>query len=780
MADHVSGGKSEASGGWIGTSVPRAEDFRLLTGAGRYTDDVADPAALHAVFIRSPHAHALIRAIDAGAAKAGSGVTVLTGADLAAAGVGAIPNPAATHGAGYAGYDGMARPNPPLHVLARGRVRHVGEAVAVVIAPSAEAAADTAEAVAVDYEPLPAVVDVAMADAPAAPRLWDDIPDNLLCHITAGDGAATEAAFARAAHVVEIEVVNNRIVVNFMEPRGCLAAYETASGRITLRMGSQGVHIQAERIATALGIPRERLRVLSEDVGGGFGALTGTYPEPAACAYAALLLGRSVKWRGSRSEGFVSDTQARDHVTRGALALDAEGRILALRHSGRCSLGAYVTGRQPGSTVANMVRMLCGAYAIPAAHLELKAFLTNTVPVNVYRGVGRLEDLYLIERLLDRAAAATGIERAELRRRNLVPKAAMPWRTPTASLYDSGDFAGVLEAALARADWAGFEARRAAARRRGRLRGIGIASIIEGAGGIAEEYAAAAVQPDGTVHVATGALSQGQGHETTFAQVAADLFELPLGAIRIVAGDTDRVAAGGGTFASRSMIKAGGAAVEAGRALLDEAMRRAGDALEAPVVDIEYRSGRFTVVGTDRSVSLFELAAAAPLEAEANHYNDKVAWPNGSHVCEVEIDPETGVVEILRYVAVDDVGRAVNPMIVHGQTMGAVAQGLGQALFERCVYDPASGQLLTGSLMDYALPRAGDLPAIETALQDIPTATNALGVKGAGEAGTVAAPCAAMSAVLDALAPLGITRLDMPAVPETIWRAIKAARGPAI
>lgn len=776
MTDHPPGRDGGTPRGRIGDPVPRVEDFRLLTGAGRFTDDFAEPGALHAVFVRSPHAHALIRAIDAVALEGRPGVAVVTGEDLAAAGIGPIPNPAATHGAGYVGYGGTARPNPPCHALARGKVRHVGEPVAMVIAPGLDEAQDLAEAVVVDYEPLPAVTSVAAADAPGAPLLWDEIPGNLLCHNTAGDRTAVDEAFARAAHVVEMEVVNNRIVVNFMEPRGCLAAYDASSGRITLRTGSQGVHVQAQRLCQSLGIPPERLRVVTEDVGGGFGALTGTYPESVACAYAALTLRRSVKWRASRSEGFVSDTQARDHLARGALALDGEGRILAFRLSDRCSMGAHVTGRQPGSTVANMVRMLCGAYAIPAACLDLKVLLTNTVPVNVYRGVGRLDPLYVIERLLDRAAAITGIGRAELRRRNLVPASAMPWRTPTGSLYDCGDFAGLLEAALAQADWAGFEARRAEARSRGRLRGIGLASIIEGAGGIAEEYAAVSARADGTVHVATGASSQGQGHETSFAQVAADILDLPFAAIRVVAGDTDRIAGGGGTFASRSMIKAGGATVEAGRALLDRAMERAGDALEAPVVDIAYAGGRFTVVGTDRSVTLFELAAEAPLEAEARHCNELVAWPNGSHVCEVEIDPETGAVVIMRYVAVDDVGRAVNPAIVHGQTAGAVVQGLGQALIERCVYDPATGQLLTGSLMDYALPRASDLPAIETWLRSIPTGTNALGVKGAGEAGTVAAPCAAMSAVLDALAPLGVTHLDMPAVPEAVWRAIRAAR----
>jgi aerobic carbon-monoxide dehydrogenase large subunit len=771
MGEHVIRGS-----GRIGDSIHRVEDTRLLTGAGRFTDDVATPDALHAVFVRSPHAHAVIRGIDAGAAAEFPGATVLTGEDLAAAGVGALPNPSQAPGPGYGPYGGMVLPNPPWLPLARGRVRHVGETVALVIAPSLAEARDLAEQIVVDYEPLPAVTNLALADAPDAPQVWDDIPGNLLCHNTAGDRAATEAAFARAAHVAEIEVVNNRVIINFMEPRGCVAGYDADSDRILLRVGSQGVHGQAERIAASLGLPQKRLHVVTEDVGGGFGARTTSYPEYAAVAHAALLLRRTVRWCNSRSESFVSDTQARDNLAHGAVAFDADGRILALKVTSRMSMGAQVGSRQPGSTVANIVRMLCGAYAIKTAYLDLKVLVTNTVPINVYRGVGRLECLYLIERLLDRAAPVIGIDRAELRRRNLIPSSAMPWHTPTASIYDCGDFQGLLDIALGQADWNGFEARRAEAKSRGRLRGIGVASILEGAGGVAQEYAAVAAKSDGTIHIAVGAQSQGQGHETAFAQVAAELFDLPFAAIRFTAGDTDRVAAGIGTFASRSMIKAGGATVEAGRTLLDLARQRAGDALEAPIEDLSYAAGRFTVTGTDRFVTLASLAATAPLTAEAHHHNDLVAWPNGAHVCEVEIDPETGFVALIRYLAVDDVGIAVNPMIVHGQTMGAVAQGLGQALFEHCVYDKDSGQLLSGSFMDYALPRAGDLPPIETTLKGIPTKNNVLGVKGAGEAGTVAAPCAAISAVLDALSPLGIAHIDMPATPQRVWEAIAAAR----
>jgi carbon-monoxide dehydrogenase large subunit len=746
-----------------------------LTGSGRFTDDLAPPGSRHLVFIRSPHAHARIRAIDARAALRRPGVAVLTGDDLAAANVGPILNPCDSLGAGYPSFtDELII--PPWHALAIGKARHVGEAVALVVAPTEAAAREAAETVVVDYDPLPMVTDAAEADREDAPLLWDALPRNRLFAIEAGDAAATDAAFARAAHVVDIEVVNNRVIVSFLEPRGCVASFDAATGRLLVHIGSQGVHAQAMRIAHSLGLPRDRVRVTTGDVGGGFGSRSTTYPEYIACAYAAYRLGCTLKWRADRAECFVSDTQARDHVTRGAMAFDRDGRIIGLRVTGRCNMGAHIGPRQPASTVGNVVRMLCGAYAIPAAHLDFKGFVTNTAPINVYRGVGRLEDIYVLERLLDRAAARIGIDRAEIRRRNVVPPSAMPWKTATGQTYDCGDFPRLLETALRHADWSGFAARRAEAAGRGRLRGIGVTYVIEGAGGMANEYAAVEAKPDGTVVVGTGAQSQGQGHETTFAQLVSQEMEVPFASVRVISGDTDAVADGIGTFASRSMIKAGGATVEAIRALIAKGRARASDRHEAAVADISYSAGRFVIAGTDRGVGLGDLAAEAPLAADAHHRNELVAWPNGCHVCEVEIDPETGLVSLVRYVAIDDVGRAVNPMIVDGQTMGAVAQGLGQALFEHCVYDRGSGQLLSGSFMDYALPRADDLPAIETWLDDIPTETNALGVKGAGEAGTVAAPCAAIGAVLDALAPLGVTHIDMPATPARVWAAINGAR----
>ena len=761
--------------GRIGDSIPRVEDLRLLTGRGRYTDDMMPSGCRYLVFVRSPYAHAKICAIDATVALKLPGVFVMTGADFESAGVKPILNPRDSLGAGYPSFtEDMVI--PPWRALALGKARHVGEAVALVVAPTEAGAREAAEAVKVDYDPLRPVIEIDDAEKAGAPLVWDEIRGNQLFAIEAGDKGATDDAFAHAAQVVEIEVINNRVIINYMEPRGCIAHYDEASQRLLVHIGSQGVHQQAIRVAHALNLPPERVRVTTGDVGGGFGARSTTYPEYIACAYAAYKLGRPVRWCADRSESFVSDTQARDHVTKGAMAFDRNGKIIGLRVRGRCNMGAHVGPRQPASTVGNVIRMLVGAYAVPAAHLDFKGYLSNTVPINVYRGVGRLEDIYLVERLLDLAASRFGVDRAEIRHRNLVKPSEMPFTTPTGMIYDCGDFPRLMESALRYADWAGFPARKAEAAKHGLLRGIGVTYIVEGAGGVAEEYAVAEVNPDGTIVVGTGAQSQGQGQETTFAQLVAETMDVPFDKVRIVAGDTDKIAHGWGTFASRSMIKAGGAAFDALQLLIAEGRTRAGEYLEASVEDIVYTGGRFVVAGTDRGITIAELAEKQPLFVDKLYRNENVAWPNGCHVCELEVDPDTGWSTLVRYVAVDDVGRAVNPMIVDGQTMGAVAQGLGQALFEHCVYDRGSGQLLSGSLMDYTLPRAEDLPKIETWLDDTPTRTNALGVKGAGEAGTVAAPCAAISALLDALAPLGVTHIDMPATPDRVWAAIEQAR----
>jgi carbon-monoxide dehydrogenase large subunit len=773
------GNESSSTGpvkfGRIGDPIPRVEDPRLLTGRGRYTDDAVSSGCSHVAFVRSPHAHARIRKIDPAAALKMPGVIVMTGADLEAGGVKPIPNPLDSLGAGFPSFTGDVI-IPPWRALAVDKVRHVGEAVALVVAATESGARDAAEAVKVDYDPLAPVIEIEDAAKADAPLVWDEIGGNRLFAIEAGDKAATEAAFACAAQIVEIEAINNRVIIAFMEPRSCIASYDPGTERLLVQIGSQGVHQQATRIAHALNLPPPRVRVTTGDVGGGFGARSTTYPEYVACAYAACRLGRAVRWCATRSECFISDTQARDHVTKAAMALDHDGKILALRVHGRCNMGAHVVPRQPNSTVGNVIRMLVGAYAVPEAYLDFKGYVSNTVPINVYRGVGRFEDVYVVERLLDLAALRFGLDRAEIRRRNLVKPSEMPFATPTGGICDCGDFPRLMESALHYADWAGFQARKAEAAKRGRLRGIGLVYTIEGAGGMAQEYAIVEAKPDGMIVAGIGSQSQGQGHETTFAQLVAETLDVPFDKIRIISGDTDKIAQGWGTFASRSMVRAGGAVFDAMQVLIAQGRARASAHLEASADDIVYSGGRFVVAGTDRDVGLDELAAMQPLSAENLHRNENVTWPNGCHVCEVEIDPETGQSVLLRYVAVDDVGRAVNPMIVHGQTMGAVAQGLGQALFEHCIYEAGSGQLLSGSLVDYSLPRADDLPDIETWLDDTPTRTNALGVKGAGEAGTVAAPCAAISAVLDALAPLGVTHIDMPATPARVWAAIEHAR----
>ena len=610
----------------------------------------------------------------------------MTGADFEAAGVKPILNPRDSLGVGYPSFsDGLVI--PPWRALAVGKARHVGEAVALVVAPTEAGARDAAEAVQVDYDSLPPIIEIEDAEKPGASLVWDEIRGNRLFAVEAGDKALTEAAFARAAEVVQIELVNNRVIINFMEPRGCIASYDRETQRLVLHIGSQGVHQQAIRIAHSLNLPLERVRLTTGDVGGGFGARSTTYPEYIACAYAAYKLRRPIRWCATRSESFVSDTQARDHVTKGAMAFDRNGRITGLRVHGRCNLGANIGPRQPASTVGNIIRMLVGAYAVQAAYLDFKGYVSNTVPINVYRGVGRLEDIYLIERLMDLAASRFGVDRAEIRQRNLVTPAAMPFTTPTGEVYDCGHFPRLMESALRYADWSGFPSRKAEAAKRGRLRGIGVTYVVEGAGGTAEEYAVAQAKPDGTIVVGIGSQSQGQGHETTFAQIVAEMMDVPFDKVRIVAGDTDRVAQGWGTFASRSMIKAGGAAFDAVQLLIAEGRNRAAEYLETSAQDIVYTGGRFVVAGTDRGVGLGELASKHALSADKMHRNASIAWPNGCHVCEVEVDPDTGELTLMRYVAVDDVGRAVNPMIVDGQTMGAIAQGLGQALFEHCAYD---------------------------------------------------------------------------------------------
>ncbi len=771
---------------YIGASVKRTEDERLLTGRGRYAEDWNAPGQLHAAFVRSPHAHADLVAIDAAPARAVPGVLdVFTGHDLVAGGVGVIPTLVAERGGGIRNRDGSPFAEPAWHPLAIDRVRHVGEPVAVVVATTPAAAWDGAHAVRARYGPRPAVVDGVAALREGAPRLHADVAGNRVYDWQCGDAEATARAIAEAAHVTRLTLVDNRLVTCFLEPRAALADWDPAPGRYTLHASLQSAHQLAANLARILGVAADRVRCVTGDVGGGFGSKIQPYPEYVALAWAARRLGRPVKWVASRSEGFVSDAHSRDHVLEGELALDAAGRVTALRVHSTSNVGAYVAPSIPVSTLSNMERMISGLYAIPAIHLRVEGALSNTVPINVYRGVGRLECVYTVERLIERAARETGRDRVAVRRANLVR--AFPYRTATGAIYDSGDYVARLDEALERADIAGFPARRAEAAARGKLRGLGIGPYIEGTGGVPQEFAEVRVLPAGIVEVPMGSQSQGQGHETVFAQVVAERLGVPLEAVRVVMGDTDRVAQGVGTFASRSMVRGGSAAVEAAEAVVALGKTMVAHLLEAAPADIELGAGTFRVVGTDRAMGIFEVARAAgdgrlpaelgtTLGAARMHANPAFAFANGCEGCELEVDGETGAVEIVALTIVDDCGRSVNPMIVHGQHHGAVAQGIGQALIERCVYDPASGQLLSGSFLDYAIPRADDLPEISVTSRDVPSPTNPLGVKGAGEGATVGAPGAVIHALLDALAPLGVSHIDMPATPSHVWQAIHAAR----
>ncbi|MCS6892838.1 MAG: xanthine dehydrogenase family protein molybdopterin-binding subunit [Rhodovarius sp.] len=782
----------------IGAAVRRKEDLRFLSGRGRYTDDISRPGQVHAWFLRSPHAHARIRAIDTRAAAAMPGVlAVLTGADYAADGLGGVPCGWQIHNK-----DGSPMKEPPHPVLAVGKVRYVGDAVAMVIAETRQQARDAAEALSVDYEVLPAVTDMRAALAPGAPQLHEEAPGNLCYDWHLGDAAAVDAAFARAHRVVRLELTNNRLIPNAMEPRAAIGEYDPATGEYTLYTTSQNPHvIRLLMGAFVLRIPEHKLRVVAPDVGGGFGSKIFHYIEEAAVTWAAGKVGRPVKWTAERSESFMTDAHGRDHVTAAELALDADGRFLALRVKTLANMGAYLSTFAPSVPTYLYATLLAGVYTTPAIYAEVKAVFTNTVPVDAYRGAGRPEATFLLERLVDVAAQEMGIDRVELRRRNFIRPDQFPYQTPVALQYDSGDYAATLDQALAAADWAGFEARRAEAARRGKLRGIGLSTYIE-ACGIAPsavvgslgaraglyEVGTIRIHPTGSVTVLTGAHSHGQGHETTFAQIVADHLGVPLDKIEVVHGDTAKIPFGMGTYGSRSLPVGGSALVKAMDKIIAKAKRIAAHLLEADVTDVEFdpRAGSFKVAGTDRQKSLAEIALAAyvphnyPIEElepgleETAFYDPKnFTFPAGCHIAEVEIDPETGQVELVNFTAVDDVGRVINPMIVAGQVQGGVAQGVGQALLEVCRYS-ADGQLLSGSLMDYCLPRADDLAPVSVATHTTLCTHNPLGVKGCGEVGAIGSPPAVINAVVDALRDYGVRHIDMPATPARIWSIIHA------
>jgi len=783
----------------IGAAVRRKEDQRFLTGRGTYTDDINRPGQLHAVFVRSPHAHAEIGAIDTAAAASAPGVVAIyAAADLAAAGLGTLPC-----GWGVKSKDGSPMAEPPHPVLATGRVRHVGDPVAVVIAATREEAAEAADRVVVDYRPVPSAIAVADAVKPGAPRVHDGVAGNICYDWHIGEKAPVDAAFAKAHHVTRLDLVNNRLVPNAMEPRAYIGDYDRGTGNYTLYTTCQNPHaIRLLMGAFVLHVPEHKLRVIAPDVGGGFGSKIYHYAEEAAVTWAASQLGRPVKWVAERSESFISDAQGRDHVTHAELALDRDGKFLALKVGTLANLGAYLSTFAAAVPTYLYGTLLAGTYTTPAIYCEVKGVFTNTVPVDAYRGAGRPEASYLIERIVDQAAREMKIDRAELRRRNFIAKDAYPYQTPVALAYDSGDYFTTLDMALAAADYAGFEQRRAAASRQGRLRGLGVASYIE-ACGVAPSAVAGAlgaraglyevgeirVNPTGSITVMTGTHSHGQGHETTFAQLVSERLGVPIENIEVVHGDTTKTPFGMGTYGSRSLPVGGSAIAQALDKVVNKGRKIAAHLLEAAEADIEFQDGKFTVAGTDRSKSFGEIAFAAyvphnyPLDVlepgldETAYYDPKnFTYPSGTHVCEVEIDTDTGDVRIVNFTAADDFGRIVNPMIVEGQVHGGLAQGIGQALLEECRYDGASGQLVTGSFMDYCMPRADNLPSFSVSTHGTMCTHNPLGVKGCGEAGAIGAPGAVMNAVLDALGPLGVATLDMPATPEKIWRAISSGR----
>jgi carbon-monoxide dehydrogenase large subunit len=756
----------------------RREDRRLLTGAGRYAADWNLPGQLHAAFLRSDHAHAEIASLDPAAALASPGVAaVLTGADTLAAGYHRTQKLLP-----YTGRGGEALKVPPFPVLAHGRVRYVGEPVALVVAETAAAAQDAAEMIAVEYRTLPVIVDAEAALAPGAPQIHEEIPGNLCFDYEYGDAPdAVEAAFAGAAHVVRLKLESARVVGNPMEPKAALAAWDGET--LDLWTGTQGMAALRDSLAGLTGLPAGRIRVRAQDVGGGFGIRGPAYPEHAALALAAQRAGRPVKWVASRTETFLSDYHGRGLRMGGELALDEDGRFLAIRHAWTCDQGAYPVAVGPLINTLNPAVMCVGCYRIPLAYGRHRLAVTNTVPITAYRGAGRPDMAYAVERLVDEAARQLGMDRLELRRRNLIPRDAFPYRIPTGAEYDSGDYAALLDAAAAASDWAGFEARREESRRQGRLRGIGCALFVEPSGGVAPRDEAAITVEDGgerfAVHVATG--SSGQGHETVFPEIVAGVLGVAPEQISLRAGDPDGLPVfGGGAFASRSMLSQGAASRAAAEAVVEKGRALAADALEAAPGDIEFEGGAYRIAGTDRAVTLLDLARRNanggghhPLDALTELAASR-AYPSGAHVAEVEVDPETGSVELLRYVAVDDCGVVLNETLLEGQILGGMMQGLGQVFGELCVYDEG-GQMLTASFMDYAMPRAELLRDVVLLDGSVPSPNNALGVKGAGEAGTTGALPTAMNAVLDALRPAGVEHLDMPASPPRVWAAIRVA-----
>jgi carbon-monoxide dehydrogenase large subunit len=765
----------------IGQPVPRTEDPKLVRGEGRYTDDINLPGQAHAVVVRSRHAHGVIRAIDIEAARAMPGVLgVYTASDLQ--GYGTLKCIVA-----FKNRDGSAMHKPVRHALAADKVRFVGDPVAVVVAETPLQAKDAADAVELDIEPLPAVTKLTEAAAAEAPQLYDEVPRNVALDFHYGDSEKVAAAFASAAHVARLSLVNSRVVVSAMEPRAAIGEYDPKTERWTLHVGCQGAFGMKNQLMDVLGASADKVHVLVGNVGGSFGMKAAVYPEYVPVLHAARTLGRPVKWTADRFESFVSDHHGRNHQFECELALDREGNFLAWRATGYANMGAYLGTVAPLMGTMNIVKNMMSVYRTPAIEVSTKCVFTNTTFVSAYRGAGRPEGNYFMERLIDTAAAEMGIDRIELRRRNLIRADEMPYKAPSDMLYDSGDFPAVLEHAVSAGDWKGFEKRKKESAKRGRLRGRGIGCYLEVTAPPNKEMGGIRFEADGTVTFITGTLDYGQGHATPFAQVLSERLGIPFDRIRLLQGDSDELLHGGGTGGSRSAYASGTAAFEASDKVIEKGKQIASHLLEAAASDIEFARGRFVISGTDRSIGIMELADklragiklpdGVPASLDVKHVTDTLpsAFPNGCHVAEVEVDPSTGEAEVVRYVGVNDFGTIINPLLVEGQLHGGVVQGIGQSLMEITAYDD-DGQLLTGSYMDYALPRASDAPPFTVVSHPVPAKSNPLGIKGCGEAGCAGALTSVMNALCDALAEYGIRNIDMPATPERIWRAIQKAK----
>ena len=760
----------------VGQSVKRVEDVRLISGAGVYTSDYLPADALYAAFLRSPHAHAKFAFGDLAHARALPGVEALyTGADFANLGdlpcLAPLPNS-----------DKSMTPLKPYPVLARGEAHHVGDAVAMVVARTQAEARDAAEQIEIDWSPLPAAIDMRAAIKPGAPQVFAKAPNNTAYDTHIGDKTATDAVFAKAAHVVELSVVNQRLIANYLEPRGAVGEYDAATGRLSLHVSSQGVHgLRGVLAETILKIAPDKLRVVTSDVGGGFGTKAFMYREYPLVLEAARRLGRAVAWYADRSEHFMGDAQGRDNLTKAEMALDASGKFLAMRVDILGNLGAYLSQFAPyipwlGASMAT------GPYDIKTLHARVRGIYTHTVPVDAYRGAGRPEAAYVLERLVDHCAHTLKIAPEEIRARNLVKSSQMPYHTQTDRTYDVGDFEGAMRASLAKADYAGFAARAEEAKRRGLIRGIGIASYIECTAWGDGEEGSVELGKDGNFTVLIGTQSNGQGHETAYAQVVSQYLDVPLDRIKVVQGDSDRIPTGFGTGGSRSIPVGAVMVTRASETLVASLKELAADKLEAAVADLEVGDGHIRIAGTDRAIAYAEIAnlpgaAAKKLKAIESFNPPDATYPNGTHVCEVEIDPDTGVTKIVRYTVVDDFGFTLNPLLLEGQVHGGIGQGIGQALMERAVYSD-DGQLLTASFMDYCMPRADNLPNFSFETRNIPSTTNPLGLKGAGEAGSIGSTPAVMNAVGDALwRAYGVKHIDMPATPLAVFSAIRQVKG---